>query len=127
MAEIGDIWFRYYDGQSKIALAELTIIKVTAKCVFVYESPGDKQFWDLAHFIKHSRRVLKEARKRYCYPTKELAAESFRIRKQFQERYLTANLEKCKMMLRLAGISGDIPEIEDAPAGSFLFRIQSHG
>ncbi len=106
--KVGDIWYRYYDGQNCIALSEYTVMKVTAKCVYLYESPGEASYND--ECIKRwCKRVLQDTRRRYAYPTKELAANSYRIRKSFQQAYLTAQIEKLKLMESLMGISGDIP------------------
>ena len=126
MAEIGDIWYRYYDGQQSIELAEYTVVKVTPKCVYVYECPGSREYWDMEHLLKFAKRVLKDARKRHCYPTRELAAESFRIRRQHQIEYIKSALEKCELMLKLAGTTGDIPanSVGSMAALDSVFTVQ---
>lgn len=58
---------------------------------------------------KYRRWVSKDAEKRYCYPTKELAWNSYKIRKRWQVRRLKGQLERAECVLdRVAGM--------DAPA-----------
>lgn len=89
MPTIGDIYYRYdsnSDGRY-IYLQEFTVAKVTPKGVWLQ---------DIKKFI------LNNARKRFAYPTVELAKESFIIRKEWRIRYLIGELEATEKALQLA-------------------------
>lgn len=121
--KVGDIWFRYYDGRDRIELAELTVIKVTAKCVYLYEHPGPEANWHLESIMRFAKRVLADPDgRRHAYPTRELAANSYRIRKQHQRKYIEAAVKKLDLMTLLMGQAGDIPE---QPADSLTFTFSS--
>lgn len=86
------VWYRYWDGSAvgdPPWLQELPVVRETEKCVVVDE-------WRKQRFI------LKVARKRYAYPTKELALDSYIIRKQRQIQYAAATHDAAKENLELA-------------------------
>ncbi len=112
--KLGDLWYRYWDGQDCIELSKLTVVRVTAKCVYLYESPGEEPF-DSEYIKKHSVRVLQAAERRYAYPTEELAARSYRIRKSWQRRHLTTAMERLELMESLMGKDGKVPEASLKP------------
>lgn len=93
------VWYRYwdhrveagYDGSAaEIGLREIPVKRETPKGVFL-----DMGRWDKPRF------VLNEARKRWAYPTKELAMNSFRIRKKCQLGYLQAKIDHVNEVIAL--------------------------
>lgn len=85
-------WYRYWDPSVAGDIPwcqEILVERETAKCV-VLDEYGQKRF------------VLKEARKRYAYPTKELALDSYIIRKQRQIQYAAATHDAAKENLDIA-------------------------
>jgi hypothetical protein len=74
MGTVRDEWYRYevsnyYDGSFSINLYRFTVLKKTLKGVWLKMPYGEKDKF-----------VLNIARKRYAYPTIDLAWNSFRIR-----------------------------------------------
>ena len=61
--------------------------------------------------VRYSRpkRVLKNSNKRYCYPCKELAFESFKIRKEWQIKHAKRSLARATKALKL---TPDAPSID---------------
>lgn len=106
-AKVGDTWYRYvnrhYGSGVKICCDEYTVRKVTPKGVWLEYGP-----W-----------VAFNTRKRYAYPTKELALDSFIRRKEWQVRHLTLELEKAKEALKLVR-AGKFQSSEEI-AGIFSF------
>lgn len=101
MSMIGNIWYQYVDNpyvgeelqgvdissltpSQLVHLREFTVVAETAKTVVLVRS---------AYPQTHRHRVLKEARRRFAYPTKELALESYRLRKRYHVRILTHRLD----------------------------------
>lgn len=88
-------WFRYedmpdYGGESSsVNLRCLRVVRETPKCV-VLDDWG-RQRW-----------VLKDARKRFAYPTVALARESFLKRKRHQVSYLAAQHDHARRVLAAA-------------------------
>lgn len=86
------MWFRYHDpwtvGEAPWC-QEIPVARETAKCV-VLDEYGKTRF------------VLKDARKRYAYPTKELALDSYIIRKQRQIQHSAATYDAAKENLETA-------------------------
>jgi len=72
-----ETWYRFTDpwtaGEPPF-LQEIPVERYTAKCAVLNE-------------YGFRRYVLKDARKRYAYPTKELALESYIIRKKRQMQH----------------------------------------
>jgi hypothetical protein len=103
---IGDIWYRYTDtqyaapldenehpmglGDVAVSLQEYRVIKETPKGVWVQY--GNSLF-------KEKRFVLRTARKRFAYPTKELAKESFIARKEAQIRINKDQIRRAEQAL----------------------------
>lgn len=106
MPKIGDIWYRYYDTLTSIVLTEYTVMHVTAKCVYLHEYPNGLNYAAVKNFCK---RIRQEARRQFAYPTIELAAESFRIRKHYQLLYLERELARVKSIKSIMGTTGPIP------------------
>ena len=98
---IGDIWYRYVDEhlsdnweQSRIHMREYAVISETLKTVVLvekYYAPTEWRPEPPAWAKRH--RVLKDARRRFAYPTKALALNSYRKRKHYQIARLTWQLE----------------------------------
>lgn len=69
------VWYRYVDSDQEWSRDpyELTlrVVRYTPKCAVLY-------LWGRQHF------VLLDARKRFAYPTRELAMESYIARKRMQ-------------------------------------------
>ena len=86
------VWYRFIDprttGDEPYAI-EIPVKRETPKCV-VLDEYGIERF------------VLKDARKRYAYPTKELALESYIIRKQRQIQHAAATHDAAKENLETA-------------------------
>lgn len=87
------VWYRFddspYESGGRPYLTELRVVRETPKCVV------------LDHY-GYEKLVLKEARKRFAYPTVELAAESYRIRKSHQIAYLAARHDTARENLKAA-------------------------
>lgn len=87
-----ELWYRYTDpwtvGEAPY-LSSIPVERHTAKCVVLNE-------YGLRRF------VLKDARKRYAYPTKELALESYIIRKKRQIQYAALAHDNAKANLTAA-------------------------
>lgn len=87
-----ETWFRYQDGWNDHdgpVLFTFCVKRHTPKCVILDE-------WG------RERQVLKEARRRFAYPAKELALESFIIRKQRQMQHCTRIHDAAAAQLRRA-------------------------
>jgi hypothetical protein len=89
-------WFRYedraaYDDYSpaRIVLRCMRVIRETAKGVWLDD-------WSVPRF------VLKDARKRFAYPTIELARKSFLIRKRHQVGHLSRQHDHAVAILKRA-------------------------
>lgn len=86
-------WYRYYDEQGwenpTVKLQECEVIRETERCVIL-------------KFFGEEKRVLKNARRRWAYPTKELALNSYIIRKRRQAAWAQATVDHAKAMLHQA-------------------------
>lgn len=99
-------WYRYQDERGeedfgvsappRIRLLKYRVIGETPKTVLL-EKPGFD--WSSGRPVPLTRRVLKVARKRFAYPTTELAMKSFRIRKQRQLGWLRSDIEHVEAVL----------------------------
>lgn len=93
--DVADAWYRYedhpgYDWASpEIRMRRLRVIRHTPKGVWLDD-------WSVPRF------VLNDARKRYAYPTKELARESFLKRKRKQLGYLSTQHDHVAAVLKTA-------------------------
>lgn len=103
-----EIWYRYVDtrsayfdsdgdwtgpGSAVIAGHEYTVIRHTPKGAWIVQSPAYK--WSRQRFVRNS------SRKKYAYPTKAEAWESFTIRKQRQLQILKSQADHVADVLRL--------------------------
>lgn len=87
-----ELWFRYSDpwtAGEPPCLSSIPVERHTAKCVVLNE-------------YGHRRFVLKNARKRYAYPTEELALKSYIIRKQCQIQHAVNTHDAAKANLAIA-------------------------
>lgn len=82
------VWYRYWDTKPTegttdlgVRLQELNVLRETEKTVVLDYSGTEK-------------RVLKNARKRWAYPTIKLARDSFRIRKKKQFYWVREKFER---------------------------------
>lgn len=112
---MADVWYRYddYDQPNRFPwLQEIPIRRWTAKCV-VLDEFGRERF------------VLKDARKRYAYPTKELALASYIIRKQRQIQHAAtmhdAAVNCLEMAERLRDGKDETPDYDEALAAQARF------
>lgn len=106
---IGDIWYRYTDDTTRenewsdpkheVILIELTVIAETPHTVVLARLSQVRQYcvggMDLPEWVER-KRVLKDARKRWAYPTKALALNSYRVRKDYQLWHLKTGLERAQ-------------------------------
>lgn len=98
--KVGDTYYRYEDGMyyenygreyhTRPDLLRYRVVKVTPCGVWLVGELLDKHF------------VLNGARKRFAYPTKELAEESYLIRKQHHVQHCEFRLRKAKHFLKCA-------------------------
>ncbi|RWI48375.1 MAG: hypothetical protein EOR34_10775 [Mesorhizobium sp.] len=89
---VEDGWYRYEDSSSStpsIHLRRLRVLRETPKGVW------------LDDYVQE-RFVLKDANKRWAYPTIELARASFLIRKRRQVQHLKIYLEHAEAVLAAA-------------------------
>ena len=84
------VFYRYENPGDRIHLYEYPFLKETPK-----------GYW-IGVFFEGEKWVSKTARKRFAYPTKELALESFKARKNRQILLLTTQLIKSKKALIIA-------------------------
>lgn len=90
-------WLYRYEGYSEYFLAnpyKIKIMKETPKGYWVHEEP-------------HRRWVSKTGRKRYAYPTKELALENYIARKLSQIKHHERGIHLAKEGLMNAGYDLD--------------------
>jgi hypothetical protein len=86
------VWYRYIDPWTvgdEPWCYEIPVVRETPKCVVLDE-------------YGRARYVLKDARKRYAYPTKDLALDSYIIRKQRQMQHAAASHDSAKENLETA-------------------------
>lgn len=88
-----EVWYRYFDYGANVEsppfLEELPVLRHTERCVYL-------------KFFDEEKRVLKNARKRFAYPTKELALDSYIIRKRRQAGWAQATVNHANFMLKQA-------------------------
>jgi hypothetical protein len=82
-----------YDGYKYAQCDSYRVTKCTPKGVWVSLGYGVKEKF-----------ILNDARRRWAYPTKELALESFRIRKERQIMHSNDSIEKANIALRKVGL-----------------------
>lgn len=96
------VWYRVVDvtwyednGEvdRQIIVREFSVIRETEKSVLLDVGKYKKPKW-----------VLKDARKRFAYPTKALALNSYRVRKRWQVTWLESQLENAKLFRITAAI-----------------------
>lgn len=81
-----EVWYRFddpYHPGEELEVQEFRVVRRTDKCV-VLDVYGLEKL------------VLKEARRRFAYPTKELALQSYLIRKAKQIGYAVAAHDRAK-------------------------------
>jgi len=108
--------FYRYDGYGNLKALEYKVVKETqcgywiVPCKYAYDKP---------------KFVLKVARKRYAYPTKELALESYIKRKKHQIAILESQLYLARASLEQAkaGLIEDKAEYLDNPEAVFVENV----
>jgi hypothetical protein len=111
-------WYRYEDSgvpECVAYLRKFPVTKHTPRGVWI----------DCGGYSRNVRFVLNDARKRYAYPTRELAWQSYRIRKQWQRRHLLRQLQDVETRLRVIMEKDDgspYPEWFPPLTGRFRFR-----
>jgi hypothetical protein len=93
-----DGFFHKFTG--KIALEEYRTIGETPKGYWITYISNSK----FVHTYFNKRFVLKESRKRFAYPTKKEAFDSFKIRTKKSKEYAKRDLANAKDFLKLIEI-----------------------
>lgn len=114
---IGDTWYRYIDSDQEWSRDpyELTlrVIRYTPKCVVL-------DLWGREY------RVLLNARKRFAYPTRELAMASYIRRKQLQIAWTRAAHDRAVENLAAAEAMRDRGFVrERTPSLDLIFKSDS--
>ena len=99
--------FRYVDSISPdgvtIVCSRYAVIKETTHCYWLV--PNDSSGWWLHEFertgkvAKSAKRVLKDSWRRFAYPDKGKALESYKVRKRRQLGHAELTLERAKAAL----------------------------
>lgn len=103
---MSEVYYRYEDhpgylpGSAVVTLCTFTVLKTTPRGVWIRYTWKDKKF------------VL-NSRKRYAYPTMELAMESFKARKVKQMGHLTRQLKQAKFALKMVDLD-DFKPVEES-------------
>lgn len=95
------IFYRYdafYGATLSLEITEFKLVRETPKGYWI--SPDLEYF----HFSE-KRWIPKVSRKRYAYPTKKEALDSFIIRKQHQITHCERDLRNAKALLSIATIA----------------------
>lgn len=66
---------------------------------YILDRETEKGYWIISKYGGSRRWVSKTAKKRFAYPTKELAKQSFEARKKRQVEILTARLKNAQLAL----------------------------
>ena len=100
------IHYRYDDYAFEIRVTKFYPSRETKHCYFVVDE-WNKYLIDMISkgggremLKKVERRVLKNSVRRYCYPTKSEALNSFKMRKISQIKHAEFSLSKAKIALR---------------------------
>lgn len=110
-----EFYYRYYDSsfleEITIGLEKFRVVKYTPKGVWIetYAYPTKRKF------------VLNDARVRYAYPTKELAENSYRKRKEHQRWHLWRALKRNMLVrkkLKEGLIETDATVVKAAPSST---------
>jgi len=115
-------WYRYVDGLEYVGDFESVdtlfhdadggpmAVKITLRKYRVISETPRTVLLDVGAYTK-PKRVLKDARRRFAYPTTELALKSFRRRKVCQQQHGEATVNRAKAALEL------VAEMEAAGEG----------
>ena len=94
-----------YGSVAKIRLNEYKLVRVTPRGYWIIE---DIHIWNgeiSDYTMKHCKKwIPKKSRKRYAYPTKEEAIESFMIRMSYWKQHLESKHRFAERSIRLGGI-----------------------
>lgn len=93
---MSEVYYRY-DGYEYAQCDTYPVLRRTAKGVWInigLSYPG----------LEKEKFILDGARKRWAYPTKELALESFQIRKERQIRHCNDMIERANKALVAVGL-----------------------
>ena len=101
---IGDIWYRFIDiehqegwgePERKIICVEFRVVDETAATVVLVRSKQIYPDGEIPDWAER-KRVLKSARRRFAYPTKALALNSYRHRKDWQISHAARTLARAE-------------------------------
>lgn len=114
MSEGREVWYRYWDADHTIELEEYPVVCHTPKGVWLhtgypFQFPKNADEERRERALKRMRFALKDARRRFAYPTKELAWDSFLKRKHARVGWLQMNLEKAQQALEFARSTPEPP------------------
>ena len=96
-------FYRYYNQGADVILEKFKLFKETPAGYWIIP-----EYWSVADEMttsineRYNKWISKTSRKRFAYPTKEEALESFKMRKQRQIPILKAQLECAKEALKVA-------------------------
>lgn len=110
-------WYRFYEThwgdepEAKLRCAKCPVLRETEHTVVI-------------NYFGNEKRVLKQARKRFAYPTIELALESYRERKRHHIARLTHRLGRASEGKRQAEAMqlGELPLPTPRDGGEFRLR-----
>ena len=91
-----EFYYRYYDDWWNESSC---IIRYERFCV-VKRTPKGAWVEEMSKYKPKRRFVLDNARRRFAYPTKELAANSYRIRKKWQITHCERTISKARAVLK---------------------------
>lgn len=98
--------YRYYtsltDSGVSIHCERFVVIGETERCYYVitadYADIADRDFKTLhPYYQKLRKRVLKRSHKRYCYPDRKQALQSFIARQSWREKHAKQALSQAKL------------------------------
>lgn len=104
---IGDIWYRFIDNEyqgewgepeQKIICVEFRVVEETPSTVVLVRAKQIYPDGSIPDWAER-KRVLKSARRRFAYPSKALALNSYRHRKDWQISHaarVLARAEACR-------------------------------
>jgi hypothetical protein len=113
-----EVWYRYTDGYEHINLETFEVVKHTPKGVWL------KMGFEWGD-IQNRKFVLKDARKRFAYPTQKKAWNSFCIRKRRQQEHLERQLEQVKATIAFIETQDEAPT-SSAPHKSWHYRTMPY-
>jgi len=100
----------YFDSYSKIQLLEYEVLKITPCGVWIKYHKNDNYIYaPTFKFIEGRKFILERSilnktitKKRFAWPTKKEALDSYKYRKEYQINILFGKLEQAKVYLKIA-------------------------